>query len=282
MNNIIVHELTSNSATARLYRFGINSAELSLGHKEWLNSYILPVLSNGGFVFVIGEASRTGKKSLNKKLSQRRAQSVITYLRIGVHQMGINVNFRTQFSEVGDKKTSFLGAGEFLAELSGIANKTENGFYRAATVTASLAPLKQSPRKPSRTFIKRVVERRWSTVSDSVLGGEPGAKGAALGGLAKEIYLRKTRGGSDTRKYLMTPNHYLVNEITYELHFQVLRTGPVTTKRTVETYTYKWGIPKKTVIFHDITSGDEVANTSSHTTYFRDHVWKHVTTPYVP
>ncbi|NNF38175.1 MAG: OmpA family protein, partial [Gemmatimonadetes bacterium] len=66
---------------AKLYDFGINSAQLGEAHRRWLSNRVVPILVRGGSITVVGEASRTGSFRHNDALSLRRAKAVLAYLR---------------------------------------------------------------------------------------------------------------------------------------------------------------------------------------------------------
>ena len=54
-----------------LYNFDINGHDLKDQHKEWLDKYVLPVLTNGGSLTIRGLTSTKGDPDLQSRIVQR-------------------------------------------------------------------------------------------------------------------------------------------------------------------------------------------------------------------
>src|SRR5690606_28763152 len=112
---------------AKLWGFGVNSAELRERHAEWLDDFVVPILADGGSLALVGEASRSGAAAHNRVLSIRRAKGVLEHLRRSV---GVVRHVDATTSNGFDVR-SVGGVGETAAAAAGRRDGTEDAFYRA-------------------------------------------------------------------------------------------------------------------------------------------------------
>lgn len=265
----------------RLYGFLVNAAQLGENHKGWLDDYVIPILVNGGSVNVVGEASRTGSAQLNQALSQRRASTVVEYLR---SQTNRRVLFSTSTLL---QRSQSDGIGERGAAAIGQDDETEDALFRAVTVTAgSISHARAHQPTPVPMLPRRVVSRRWRVVTSSSPSGESGRRGAAgeaLARVAEQIYRANTRGGSDERLYGKYPANFAV--IRVHLLFEVTQVHRVTGNSvvTVTTIRYDWGPRTPTVhlIRHTVhrPHGGSEQTTFRQNAYPRNQIWREVHSP---
>ena len=97
---------------AKLVGFRVNSADLHLLHKIWLDDNVIPILVGGGGAVVVGYASRTGSALHNLKLSTERANSVGRYLRFRAAGRGlVSASAVTLNASVGESAAAASGEG---------------------------------------------------------------------------------------------------------------------------------------------------------------------------
>lgn len=107
---------TNAKVAARLCNFKTGFADLLVSHKTWLDANVLPAVQSiqGPWIDLIGYASRIGNTQANKALSQRRCDTVRSY----VATYGSNLNFPTD-----------VGLGP-----TGPDANDNDGYYRAVEV----------------------------------------------------------------------------------------------------------------------------------------------------
>ncbi|SRR6266566_4246647 len=74
------HHVTG-TTIALLFNFDVAQDKLKLEHQTWLRKNALDLLRYGGSLWLMGLTSTTGPESFNSPLSQRRAESVVVFLR---------------------------------------------------------------------------------------------------------------------------------------------------------------------------------------------------------
>jgi outer membrane protein OmpA-like peptidoglycan-associated protein len=73
---------SANSIKGVLYNFDVDGDELKSAHTEFLLRRVVPLLRNsGGYVFLLGSASRVGREDYNLRLSERRVDKVAAFLK---------------------------------------------------------------------------------------------------------------------------------------------------------------------------------------------------------
>ena len=190
---------------AKLVGFRVNSADLHLLHKIWLDDNVIPILVSGGGAVVVGYASRTGSPLHNLNLSTERANSVGKYLR-----------FRAAGRGLVSVPAVMVNAslGESAAAAAGVKDGTEDVFYRAVHLKAwsKPTPPPPPPPKPPAPNKQVVIFRRWQKSSVNQ-PSEPGSLGGDLGGAGKDA-LWPDYGESRHRSF---PSDYAVNGVRDEL-----------------------------------------------------------------
>jgi hypothetical protein len=113
-----------------LFNFDIDDASLKAEHQRFLDENLVPLLSlPGATVALRGTASRSGAADYNKKLSDRRVETVGKFLQ----GKGARLTQMTA-----------TATGESEAEASGQADGTEDARFRAVVVHLSL-PISSAP-----------------------------------------------------------------------------------------------------------------------------------------
>jgi hypothetical protein len=145
-NQILDQE--TNALTSLLYNFDIAQHQLKPEHEEWLKYNVTGYLKRGGGIALVGLASRTATDDFNKRLSQRRIDSVIDFLR----RESPN-NFAVRFQ---------VAMGEGLAEQAGAPDNSEDEKWRGVLIAVSARPTPPPPPKPlpPAALPPPIVERR--------------------------------------------------------------------------------------------------------------------------
>lgn len=262
----------------RLYDFRIDSDTVLLMHSLWLKDHVVPVLSAGGSVAIIGLTSRSGPAAHNLKLSERRANAVLTSLRSRV--------FGPMPYRLGTGFALSFGVGESNARQAGQKNGTEDGFYRAVLVTAWHNPNPPPPPepkpKPPAPLVKRITSRTWSKFNTRSKT-EPGETGMEIGDLVNDVISGVKDGGSDTRTYAMVPNDHVITQVVED--FAVIDDlgmgiSTITYNRTIQ---YTWGQPVEWIQLvkrsKHVLNGRDPGWDVKRDIYKRDEIWKRTTAP---
>lgn len=273
---------------AKLFGFGVNSAELRGRHIAWLDDYVVPILADGGSLSLVGEASRTGTNRHNQGLSVDRAHSVLEYVRRHVHGPVRGLDATMLPFEV----PTFRGVGERAAARVGQRDGTEDAYYRAVRVRAWARPNPPAPPAPRTrppTMVRQIISRRWRSSSTRTPGGgnpwHDGEGGALLGDLINNALQTATRGGSDTRAYHEYPADWCIvrvhDDYTIDDH---LWTGPVSTTTYTHVMQYEYGpCTPMVTLFKTITviskAGTRRVDRSTRS-YPRTEIWQHTTAPH--
>ncbi len=131
-NCYVVHCQQGNVTLARLQFFDVSQAKLKPEHKEWLKRHVIPALTSGGSVSLVGLSSRSGKAAFNKALSMQRSKAVKDFL-----EETLLANF--PFKQVD-------GLGESLAEELGQEDGVEDGQFRAVMIYVHQLPIPPDPK----------------------------------------------------------------------------------------------------------------------------------------
>jgi hypothetical protein len=114
-----------------LYNFDVDGDNLKPEHQAALRQMVVPRLSTGGSVAIIGLASRTGSYGHNQRLSERRARNVFSFLQANVP----GGNFPVKgFTASGKQVSGPTGWGELKAKDEGERNGTEDRRFRAVCI----------------------------------------------------------------------------------------------------------------------------------------------------
>ncbi|NNK61720.1 MAG: hypothetical protein HKO98_00800, partial [Gemmatimonadetes bacterium] len=219
----------------------INDDQLRPVHKLWLDRHVVPLLSVGGSFALIGEASRTGSRSHNYKLSRRRARNTVAY---------VQGRLMRGFVFVDATSSAQIGAGEIPAALAGQINGTESSYYRAVRVVAWSRPTPPPIPKPKaqprpQKLYRRVTKRTWESFDTysvaSRIDKHDGGDGVALAGAFKSIYDAKAKGGGDKREYGSYPMDYFPTHVRHESSTMIVRSSLVKTTERKVTIEYIWG-----------------------------------------
>jgi len=275
---------------AKLWGFGVNSAELRKRHAEWLDDFVVPILADGGSIALVGEASRSGAASHNQVLSIRRAKGVLEHLRRAV---GVVRHVDATGSNGFDVR-SVGGVGEAAAADAGRRDGTEEAFFRAVRVRAWSRPMPPVPPPPQpapRKMVRRVSSRRWHSSNTRTGGGgnplHDGGAGVLLADLVKKAFKAKTRGGTDQRSYVQVPPDHVVVRVKDETVIDdSLYTMNVSTTTYTTVITYEWGPRTPTVELArrivSIPKGGSIAKariTHQVDVLPRSEVWRYTTAP---
>lgn len=264
----------------RLYDFRIDSDTVLLMHSLWLKDHVVPVLTAGGSVAITGLTSRSGSIAHNLKLSERRANAVLTSLRLqvfGPMPYRMNTGFRVSHA---------IGVGESKARQAGQEDGTEDGFYRAVLVTAWYNPNPPPPPepkpKPTAPLVRRVTSRRWNKFNTRSRT-ETGETGMELGDLLSDIISGAKDGGSDTRTHAMIPSDHVVTHVLED--FAVIDDigmgiSTITYDKTIQ---YAWGPPVEWIRLvkrsKHVLNGRDPGWEVKKDVYKRNEIWKHTTPP---
>jgi len=126
----------SGATVALLFNFDIAQHKLKLEHQTWLIKNVLDLLRSGGSLWIMGLTSTTGPESFNSPLSQRRAESVVAFLRGKLSK------------DFPVKLDASVGLGELPARIAGVPNNTEDENWRAVVVSAWNRPVPPPPPPP--------------------------------------------------------------------------------------------------------------------------------------
>ena len=260
----------SNFTEAKLVGFRINSAELQLVHKTWLNDNIVPIMLDGGSAVLAGYASRSGSAAHNLKLSGRRAEAVAGHIRIGAAGRGM-----LSMSAI----TVNPAFGETAAAAAGQKDGTEDALYRAVHVKAWRKPVLPPPPvdKPAAAKKHVVVFRRW-TKSQYNMPTEPGGIGGDIGDIIKDVTMPDM---GDSRSFDF-PSDYAVNRVRDEftVEWEMMAGGSDTTYTREISYT--WG-PRADQV-HLLKQSRYLQQGGrwiiQHNRFFsRSEIWKHTIAP---
>lgn len=127
-------QVPATTSVARLFNFEIGQDWLKPEHKFWLSQHAVARLRSGGSIWIMGLTSTTGTESFNDRLSKRRADSVITFL-------------KTTLSKDFPVKLE-LAVGESAARLAGLRDDVEDENWRAVVVSVWDKPVPPPPPTP--------------------------------------------------------------------------------------------------------------------------------------
>jgi hypothetical protein len=133
---IVEFNHVAGTIVARLFNFDIAQDRLKLEHRIWLSKNVVGLLRNGGSLWIMGLTSTTGQESFNTPLSQRRAESVVAFLR---GELSKNFPF---------KLDAIAGMGEMPARIAGLRNNIEDENWRAVVVGVWDKPVPPPPPPP--------------------------------------------------------------------------------------------------------------------------------------
>ncbi len=119
---------------ARLFNFDIAQDRLKPEHQAWLKKNVIGLLRNGGSLWIMGLTSTTGSESFNISLSQKRAGSVVAFLR-GELSKDFSVKLEA-------------GLGEMAARIAGLRDNTEDANWRAVVLGVWDKPVPPPPPPP--------------------------------------------------------------------------------------------------------------------------------------
>lgn len=186
-----------------LYNFDIAQHQLKPEHEEWLKYNIAGYLKRGGSIVVVGLASRTATDDFNKRLSQRRLDSVINFLR----RESPN-NFTVSFQ---------LAMSEGLAEIAGARDGSEDEKWRGVLIAVWERPKPPTPPPPTPPLSSpAMVERRvyatfLADISQSG-GADDRRDASAIADGVGQIQLRK-RGQYVFDKKMKIPVTHVIRQI---------------------------------------------------------------------
>src|SRR5215211_2926016 len=126
----------SGSTIARLFNFDVAQNKLKLEHQAWLRKNVFDLLRKGGGLWTMGLTSTTGPESFNSALSQRRAESVVAFLRGELSK------------DFPVKLDANVGLGEMAARIAGVRDNIEDENWRAVVVCAWNKPVPPPPPPP--------------------------------------------------------------------------------------------------------------------------------------
>jgi hypothetical protein len=144
------------STVARLFNFDIGRDWLKPEHQAWLNQNVVGRLRDGGSLWVMGLTSTTGPDAFNSSLSQKRAESVIAFLRKQLSK-GFPVKLEGE-----------LALGELPARIAGLADNTENANWRAVVVSVWDKPTPPPPPPPAPPNLQEECKRFVLSASNGV------------------------------------------------------------------------------------------------------------------
>ena len=119
--HIFVFEQNPSMIRARLSNFDLSQARLKPEHENWLTQHALGFLHRGGSLRVIGLASRSGDPGFNLRLSRRRADAVVHFLRAREHK-----SFKVALNEA---------LGEDAARIAHLPNGNDDERWRSVIVS---------------------------------------------------------------------------------------------------------------------------------------------------
>ncbi|MBA8900213.1 OmpA family protein [Phyllobacterium sp. P30BS-XVII] len=228
---------TVERAQIRLTGFAISSSVLTDTHKTALDQKIVPILKAGGSVSIAGLASRSGGTDFNSKLSTDRAYATYDYLKAATKGV-----VRARVGE------AVYGQGESVAAASGVADGTEDAFYRAVEVSAwtkiTPPPLAKPSANAAPAMIRRVVYARAGNPSVEEKGFE--LQGSKWADLADAIMDHKL---PVQKKYAMVPKDWVLIEIHETSYNNREPYGNVTLVTDVTEHDYIWGPKTPQVLY---------------------------------
>jgi outer membrane protein OmpA-like peptidoglycan-associated protein len=228
---------TVERAQIRLTGFAISSSVLTTEHKAALDQKIVPILKAGGSVSIAGLASRSGGADFNSRLSADRANSTYDYLKAATKGV-----VRARVGE------AVYGQGESVAAASGMADGTEDAFYRAVEVSAwtkiTPPPLAKPSVHAAPAMIRRVVYARAADPSVEEKGFEH--KGSGWADLGESLMDKKL---PVQKKYAMIPKDWVIIEIHETKYNNREPYGNVTLVTDVTEHDYIWGQKTPQVLF---------------------------------
>jgi hypothetical protein len=133
--DILIENSDAYGETIRFANFGIDDAGPNARHVRYAHANIAPILRGGGSVHLMGLTSRSGSADHNRRLAQRRIDSVVALLRNAAGN---------RFQVV-----STIAAGEIVAAAAGIENDIEDSRWRAVLMTYWLREKPPPVPKPS-------------------------------------------------------------------------------------------------------------------------------------
>jgi hypothetical protein len=133
------------TTVARLFNFDIAQDRIKPEHRTWLRKNVIGLLRNGGSLWIMGLTSTTGSEAFNRPLSQKRAGSVVAFLR-----GELSKDFPVKLA---------AGLGELAARTAGLRDNTEDANWRAVVlgVWGKPAPPPPPPPAPIQEACKRTV-----------------------------------------------------------------------------------------------------------------------------
>jgi hypothetical protein len=198
-----IYSKAANAVSARLFNFDVAKASLKREHRDWLISEVVPILKKGGIVSVVGLASPSYTEKFNLKLSRQRRDEIIAFLR-----RSSSVSFRVIFA---------VGAGEFAARFSGLADNVEDDRWRGVQISVYLAAAPPPPPPPlptSDTKVQRAIFAKFKTeirIKDAGATAEDGPAAPALADGATDFIVHHYI--DIDRKYGQVPANYKLSLI---------------------------------------------------------------------
>lgn len=114
-----------------IFNFDVDSASLKIEHRAMLKSWVVPELQMRHGISIIGLTSRTGRSAHNLRLSKRRADQTLDFLRSEVRN-----NFRA---------LNVIGLGELAAAKQDPGHHREDPRFRSVVLLAAPSPVPPSP-----------------------------------------------------------------------------------------------------------------------------------------
>ena len=143
--HIFVFEQNPSMIRARLSNFDLSQARLKPEHEHWLTQHALGFLHRGGSLRVIGLASRNGDPGFNLRLSRRRADAVVHFLRAREHK-----SFKVALNEA---------LGEEAARIARLPNGNDDERWRSVILSVWDRPEPPPPPPPAPVAPPQMVER---------------------------------------------------------------------------------------------------------------------------
>jgi hypothetical protein len=227
-------EVQTDTLELLLYNFDISQTLLKPEHVEWLKYAVVPYLKRGGSLTIIGLASRTGSDESNKRLSQRRIDSVINFLR---RQSPNNFAVRAQ-----------MAMGEGAAEFAGARDNSEDEKWRGVFLAVWVRSKPPPPRPPTQQSAPAplMVERRvyanflWMFTQRGGTTGDPRSAPAIADAIARNSFA-KAGGQYMSDKKMKVPASHVPREIMLFPGQQTFNAGIAKSTMLYAEVYYSWG-----------------------------------------